>query len=204
MGEVGDDDALGVMAEYSQGGKRLHMCYSFNLLTDKADPSYLHETLTEMEARIGDGWPCWALGNHDVTRLATRWQAEGQLDKLRLYMVFLLTQRGSVCLYQGEELGLPEAQLTFEQLVDPAGITSGRPIKVVMAAAPRIHGADARHAGFSSAAPWLPVPEAMQVLRLISRMMMLTRCSMLTVVFSLPPHPVCAGKRRCALPPGAR
>ena len=146
VGEVGDDDALGVMAEYSQGGNRLHMCYSFNLLTDKASPDYLHDTLTEMEARIGDGWPCWALGNHDVTRLATRWQAEGQRDKLRLYMVVLLTQRGSVCLYQGEELGLPEAELAFDQLVDPAGITFW----------PTYKGRD----GCRTPHPWLPVPES--------------------------------------------
>ncbi|WP_433924887.1 alpha-amylase family glycosyl hydrolase [Vreelandella sp. 21] len=161
VGEVGDDDALGVMAEYSQGGNRLHMCYSFNLLTDKADPGYLHKTLTEMEARIGDGWPCWALGNHDVTRLATRWQAEGQLDKLRLYMVFLLTQRGSVCLYQGEELGLPEAELTFEQLVDPAGITFWPAYKGRDGCrTPHPWQADARHAGFSDVTPWLPVPDS--------------------------------------------
>ncbi|MGP5018493.1 alpha-amylase family glycosyl hydrolase [Vreelandella alkaliphila] len=161
VGEVGDDDALGVMAEYSQGGNRLHMCYSFNLLTDKADPGYLHKTLTEMEARIGDGWPCWALGNHDVTRLATRWQAEGQLDKLRLYMVFLLTQRGSVCLYQGEELGLPEAELTFEQLVDPAGITFWPTYKGRDGCrTPHPWQADARHAGFSDVTPWLPVPDS--------------------------------------------
>ncbi|MED5459761.1 MAG: alpha-amylase family glycosyl hydrolase, partial [Pseudomonadota bacterium] len=161
VGEVGDDDALGVMAEYSQGGKRLHMCYSFNLLTDKADPGYLHETLTEMEARIGDGWPCWALGNHDVTRLATRWQAEGQLEKLRLYLVFLFSQRGSVCLYQGEELGLPEAELTFEQLVDPAGITFWPAYKGRDGCrTPHPWQADARHAGFSSATPWLPVPDS--------------------------------------------
>ncbi len=114
-----------------------------------------------MEARIGDGWPCWALGNHDVTRLATRWQARGQLDKLRLYMVFLLSQRGSVCLYQGEELGLPEAQLTFEQLVDPAGITFWPAYKGRDGCrTPHPWQADSRHAGFSRATPWLPVPEA--------------------------------------------
>ncbi|MGM0826188.1 MAG: alpha-glucosidase family protein [Pseudomonadota bacterium] len=165
VGEVGDDDALGVMAEYSQGGHRLHMCYSFNLLTDKSDPGYLHETLTEMEARIGDGWPCWALGNHDVTRLATRWQGEGQLEKLRLFMAFLLTQRGSVCLYQGEELGLPEAQLTFDQLVDPAGITFWPAYKGRDGCrTPHPWEADARQAGFSSAVPWLPIPTAHRAL----------------------------------------
>ncbi|MCE9682531.1 alpha-amylase family glycosyl hydrolase [Halomonas alkalisoli] len=161
IGEVGDDDSLGVMAEYTQGGNRLHMCYSFNLLTDKAAPADLLAPLTEMESRIGDGWPCWAVGNHDITRVATRWDAEGNPAKLRLYLAFLLTQRGSVCLYQGEELGLTEASLSFEQLVDPAGITFWPSYKGRDGCrTPMPWVGDAPHGGFSTAAPWLPVSEA--------------------------------------------
>ncbi|MEQ5802848.1 alpha-amylase family glycosyl hydrolase [Halomonas sp. H10-9-1] len=161
VGEVGDDDSLGVMAAYTQGGKRLHMAYSFDLLGERHDPAFLRDTLTEMEARIGDGWPCWALGNHDVTRLATRWGAGGDQARLRLYLAFLFTQRGSVCLYQGEELGLTEAELGFDQLVDPAGITFWPAYKGRDGCrTPQPWVADARHGGFSSATPWLPVPEA--------------------------------------------
>ncbi|MDR5865493.1 alpha-amylase family glycosyl hydrolase [Halomonas koreensis] len=160
VGEVGDDDALGVMAEYTQGGKRLHMCYSFNLLTDRSDPAYLQDTLVEMEERLGDGWACWALGNHDVTRLATRWGAEDAPAALRLYMAFLLTQRGSICLYQGEELGLTEASLTFDQLVDPAGITFWPAYKGRDGCrTPLPWQAEAPQGGFSTAEPWLPVPD---------------------------------------------
>ncbi|WP_191236846.1 alpha-amylase family glycosyl hydrolase [Cobetia marina] len=160
VGEVGDDDSLRVMADYTQGNQRLHMAYSFDLLTENASPDHLQTTLQTMEAQIGDGWPCWALGNHDVTRLATRWDAEASPARLRLYLAFLLTQRGSVCLYQGEELGLSEAQLRHDQLVDPAGITFW----------PRYKGRDGcrtpmpwqageTHAGFSRVSPWLPVPD---------------------------------------------
>ncbi|GAA0564734.1 alpha-amylase family glycosyl hydrolase [Halomonas salifodinae] len=165
VGEVGDDDSLGVMAAYTQGGKRLHMAYSFDLLGERHDPAFLRDTLTEMEARIGDGWPCWALGNHDVTRLASRWNAENDAAKLRLYLAFLLTQRGSVCLYQGEELGLPEATLTFEQLVDPAGITFWPAYKGRDGCrTPLPWAAQAAQAGFSGGAPWLPIPEAHRAL----------------------------------------
>ena len=159
VGEVGDDDSLRVMAEYTQGGDRLHMAYSFDLLGERHDPTFLQHTLSEMEARIEDGWPCWALGNHDVVRLASRWQATDNPAALRLYMAFLLTQRGSVCLYQGEELGLPEARLDFEQLVDPAGITFWPAYKGRDGCrTPQPWVTDARHAGFSTATPWLPVP----------------------------------------------
>ncbi|MDX5432280.1 MAG: DUF3459 domain-containing protein [Halomonas sp.] len=160
VGEVGDDDSLGVMAAYTQGGNRLHMAYSFDLLGERHDPEFLHATLTAMEARIGDGWPCWALGNHDVPRVATRWHAEGDAARLRLYLAFLLTQRGSVCLYQGEELGLPEVELTLEQLVDPAGITFWPAYKGRDGCrTPQPWCADTRHGDFSRGEPWLPVPD---------------------------------------------
>ncbi|MDN3551996.1 alpha-amylase family glycosyl hydrolase [Halomonas almeriensis] len=161
VGEVGDDDSLGVMAAYTQGNKRLHMAYSFDLLSERHDPDFLVNTLREMEARIGDGWPCWALGNHDVTRLATRWNAEHQPAKQRLHLAFLLTQRGSVCLYQGEELGLTEAELTFDQLVDPAGINFWPAYKGRDGCrTPMPWRSDAPYCGFTTASPWLPIPDA--------------------------------------------
>jgi alpha-glucosidase len=160
VGEVGDDDSLNVMAAYTQGGKRLHMAYSFDLLGERHDPEFLHHTLTAMEAKIGDGWPCWALGNHDVPRLATRWKAQDDPARLRLYLAFLLAQRGSVCLYQGEELGLPEAELTLEQLVDPAGITFWPAYKGRDGCrTPHPWCAETRHGDFSQGEPWLPVPD---------------------------------------------
>ena len=70
----------------------------------------------------------------------------------------LLSLRGSVCLYQGEELGLPEADILFEELTDPPGIRfwpeyKGRdgcrtPIPWDEGEAPN---------GFTTGKPWLPV-----------------------------------------------
>jgi alpha-glucosidase len=68
--------------------------------------------------------------------------------------------KGSVCVYQGEELGLTEAELDFEDLKDPFGITyypefRGRD----GSRTPMPWQAGTRHAGFSLASrPWLPVP----------------------------------------------
>ena len=53
-------------------------------------------------------------------RHITRW---GLTDAAtRAYATLLLCLRGSVCLYQGEELGLPEADIGFDDLQDPYGI----------------------------------------------------------------------------------
>src|SRR5690606_5593907 len=67
-----------------------------------------------------DGWACWAFSNHDVARHVSRWSLSA--EAARAYLVLLMCLRGSVCIYQGEELGLPEAELAFEDLRDPYGI----------------------------------------------------------------------------------
>ena len=61
-----------------------------------------------------EGSPCWSFSNHDVARVATRWAPGGQADPRVTKL--LLTLRGSACLCQGEELGLPEAELPFAAL----------------------------------------------------------------------------------------
>jgi alpha-glucosidase len=69
-----------------------------------------------------------------------------------------MTLRGNVFVYQGEELGLPQADVPFERLVDPEAITNwpetlGRD----GARTPMPWKADNAHAGFSEVEPWLPV-----------------------------------------------
>jgi len=123
VGEIGCDFSLKTMAEYTQDHDKLHMCYSFDLLTHDASMTYIRHTMETIEAGLGDGWPCWSIGNHDVERVATRWGGKHHsANKNKTFMVMLLSLRGSVCLYQGEELGLPEAVLEYDQLVDPYGI----------------------------------------------------------------------------------
>ena len=72
----------------------------------------------------------------------------------------LLTMRGSVCLYQGEELGLTEAELSFEDLVDPYGIEFWPEFKGRDGCrTPMVWQANAPMGGFTTAPrAWLPVP----------------------------------------------
>jgi alpha-glucosidase len=76
-------------------------------------------------------------------------------------MVMQLSLRGSVCLYQGEELGLPEAELTFEQLVDPFGINFWPEFKGRDGCRTPLPWANiSPNGGFSQTAePWLPVSD---------------------------------------------
>ena len=124
VGEIGAPDGLSFMAQYTEGGDKLHMAYTFELLGSDSSPDYLRNTLKRVEAKLGDGWPSFALSNHDVVRSATRWAADSSdpKAKARAILALLMTLRGSPCLYQGEELGLPEAEVPFEDLQDPFGI----------------------------------------------------------------------------------
>jgi alpha-glucosidase len=66
-----------------------------------------------------DAWPTWVLSNHDQPRHRTRYgNHEG---RARAAAVLLLTQRGTPFLYAGEELGLEDAVVAPEDMVDPGG-----------------------------------------------------------------------------------
>ena len=122
LGEVSSEDSLATMAEYTSGD-RLHMAYSFELLSDDSSAAHIRATVATLEDRMSEGWPCWALSNHDVRRVVTRWGGARPSRALAIQLLAMLCSlRGSVCLYQGEELGLPEAELPFHALRDPYGI----------------------------------------------------------------------------------
>jgi alpha-glucosidase len=85
VGEVGDAQyGLEIQAEYTGGGDKVHMCYSFEFLSGiTPTPERVGEVVTDYEEAIGDGWACWAFSNHDVMRHASRWNL-GE-DARRLY-----------------------------------------------------------------------------------------------------------------------
>ena len=123
VGEIGTDDSIATMAAYTSDGDKLHMAYSFDLLGKDSSAPYLHGLMQKFAEKSQGGWPSWALANHDVERVGSRWGGpERNLQKLRLAAAFQMCLRGSPCLYQGDELGLPEADIAFEDLQDPPGI----------------------------------------------------------------------------------
>ena len=157
LGEISSEDSLATTAEYCTP-QRLHMGYSFELLTEDGSAGYIRQTVEALEAKLTEGWPCWAISNHDVQRAVTRWGGGDGDDALAKQLVALVCSlRGSVCLYQGEELGLPEAELPFEALQDPYGKTFWPNFKGRDGCRTPLPWTDAADAGFSHAAPWLPV-----------------------------------------------
>ena len=159
IAEINTNDSLATVAAYTKGGDRLHMGYTFDLLADDFSATHFRRVVGYLENRIEDGWPCWAFSNHDVVRAVSRWGGKAADERFaKLLPALLLSLRGSTCLYQGEELGLPEASLSFEQLQDPYGKAfwpdfSGRD----GCRTPMPWTAQAR-GGFTLGEPWLPLP----------------------------------------------
>jgi alpha-glucosidase len=72
-----------------------------------------------------------------------------------------LSLRGTPCLYQGDELALTEADVPYELLQDPYGITFWPEFKGRDGCrTPMPWTAEMPNAGFTSGKPWLPVDPA--------------------------------------------
>jgi alpha-glucosidase len=161
VGEMSAANSALLIPTYTERNKRLHMVYTFAFLTDNFGPSFVREKMEFTEANMGSGWICLAFSNHDVRRVYTRWADQTvSADRFITFLISLFTSlRGSFCLYEGEELGLSEADIPFEKLQDPYGIRFWPEFKGRDGCrTPMPWLKDAPNAGFSSAEPWLPVP----------------------------------------------
>jgi alpha-glucosidase len=159
IGEVGADDALACMAEYTADGDKLHMAYSFNLLTPQFTAAHIRNQVEEFEARVKGGWASWSVGNHDAIRVMTRWGGDkAPASFASMILAMQLSLKGTPCLYQGDELALPEADVPYELLQDPYGITFWPEFKGRDGCrTPMPWTNEAPNAGFTIGTPWLPV-----------------------------------------------
>ena len=129
------------------GDDAQHLSFVFHLLLASWDAEEWGQRIRDVDAVFGPAgaWPVWALGNHDQPRLATRLGSEA---RARVAATVQHTLRGVPCSYQGEELGLGDAIVPADRVVDPGGRDGCR------APVPWSEHADA---GWSPH-PWLPLP----------------------------------------------
>ena len=114
--------------------------------------------LAEWPDAEGIGWPSWALENHDAPRALSRWCAPQDRDAFaRLKTLLLVSLRGNAIFYYGEELGLTQVDIPFDQLHDPEAIANWPLTLSRDGARTPMPWTDAPDAGFGSDAPWLPV-----------------------------------------------
>ncbi len=158
VGEIGDAQfGLELLGEYTSGNSLVHMCYAFELLAkDKLTANRIVEVFSKVDEFANTGWACWAFSNHDVERHISRWDLSPAAQKL--FTILLMCLRGSVCIYQGEELGLTEATIALQDLQDPYGVEFWPEFKGRDGCrSPMVWAASNQNGGFSTGTPWLPV-----------------------------------------------
>ncbi|MEU7580908.1 glycoside hydrolase family 13 protein [Streptomyces sp. NPDC041068] len=182
VGEIWLPDAPERFARYLRP-EELHTAFNFDLLSSPWDAGPLRARIdATLAAHLAVGASAtWVLCNHDVTRTVTRYgRADTSFDlaakthgtptdlalgtrRARAAALLTLALPGAVYLYQGEELGLPEAEdIPPERLRDPihfrsGGTDPGRDGCRV----PLPWSGTAPPFGFTQggAEPWLPQPE---------------------------------------------
>ena len=102
------------------GEEAQHLSFVFHLLLAPWDADEWARRIRAVEEVFAPAgaWAAWALGNHDQPRLATRVGSEA---RARVAATVQLTLRGVPCIYQGDELGLEDAEVPEARAVDPGG-----------------------------------------------------------------------------------
>jgi alpha-glucosidase len=139
------DTAL--VATYYDGGLGMHLPFNFPPLFTRWRADKWRRQVDEVRTLVEpQGWPTWVLSNHDNKRHRTRYGTEA---RARAAAVLLLTLRGTPFLFAGEELGLEDAVIPADRVVDPGGRDGCR--------APVPWTGDPDH-GWGTTDPWLPWP----------------------------------------------
>ncbi len=160
VAEVPGPDPLPEMRAFTSEG-RLSSAYSFDFLYARTlSARRVKASQMNWAGPFSEGWAAWAFSNHDAPRCISRWcPPGGDLEAYaKMTNALLLCLRGNPILYQGEELGLTQAEIAFEDLQDPEAIANW-PLTLGRdgARTPMPWVNDTGHAGFSDAKPWLPL-----------------------------------------------
>ncbi|PSN31182.1 Maltase 1 [Blattella germanica] len=138
-----------------------HFPFNFLLITDLNNESkaedfnnVIHKWIDNMpEGR----WANWVIGNHDQHRVASRYGPE-LTDGLNMLAQFL---PGAGVTYNGEEIGMIDTFITYEETVDPWGVNAGPERYDLFSRDPErtpFQWDDSTNAGFSAGEDtWLPV-----------------------------------------------
>jgi alpha-glucosidase len=149
-------------AEYVRADE-LHLGFNFRMVRADFDLIEIHDAIenTLVAAALENATPTWTLENHDVVRAPTRYGGgDVGLDRARAMALLTLALPGTVFLYNGQELGLPNVELPDEALRDPTWERSGHTVRGRDGCRiPVPWRGDVPPFGFSTSPDtWLPIP----------------------------------------------
>ncbi|MCT2590093.1 glycoside hydrolase family 13 protein [Streptomyces sp. N2-109] len=163
-------DRIGVAEAWTPSAQRtalylrpdeLHQAFNFHYLNAGWDAAELRAVIDESlgSLRPVGAATTWVLSNHDVVRHLTR--LGGSLERARAATLLMLALPGSAYVYQGEELGLPEAtELPDEVRQDPSFFKSdGQDGLRDGCRVPLPWTREGSSYGFGEDGSWLPQPD---------------------------------------------
>ncbi|CAD5118687.1 DgyrCDS7370 [Dimorphilus gyrociliatus] len=156
--EAWDDDIEKWMSFYHSGADMpFNFLFAFNLNSTcnaKCISNYVDTWLSNMPKKK---WANWLTGNHDQPRIGSRMGKQFT----KLLNVLLLTLPGTPTTYYGEEIGMQNIEVSFEDTQDPFGRNYGKDRYQEVSRDPcrsPMQWNSEKNAGFSnSSKTWLPV-----------------------------------------------
>lgn len=152
-------DILGMTEYYNIYSSPYHIPLNFNLLLLPWNAEVFKKFLDTYEQSLKPhNTPNFVLSNHDRARVASRLGP----DAAKVAAMLLLTLRGIIFIYYGEELELENVEVPKEKITDrntekQKSLEGGRdPVRT-----PMQWNSD-KYAGFSKVEPWLPVAKNFQ------------------------------------------
>lgn len=160
IGETWTADIAELNQYYGKGHNELQLPMDF-LFTNvnKLSPADFRKQIAAVDS--ASGWPTFVISNHDIPRSYDRYGDGQHSDQIAKLMAGLyLTLRGTPIMYYGEEIGMKTTPPTRkEDVKDPIGRTGWPKEKGRDGERTPMQWDASDNAGFSKAAPWLPVPE---------------------------------------------
>jgi alpha-glucosidase len=144
---------------YGKGNNELQLPMDFLFTTvNKLSPAEFRKQIAAVDS--ASGWPTFVISNHDIVRSYDRYGDGQHNDQIAKLMAGLyLTLRGTPIMYYGEEIGMKTTPPTRQEDVkDPIGRTGWPKEKGRDGERTPMQWDESENAGFSKAAPWLPVP----------------------------------------------
>lgn len=137
----------------------LNQVFNFDLLTTTFTAASLHQSIESAFSILKPvgALPTWALSNHDSPRVASRIGVE----ESKALFITLLALPGSLYIYNGQELSLPDADVADEYRQDPVFFrTNGAQKGRDAARVPLPWNSEEAELGFTQGQPWLPIPKS--------------------------------------------
>lgn len=159
IGEVGSPMGLPGYFLYTMPG-RLDLAFNFEFKEINTYSPEKYKKLIQDTEKLYQSiaWPSYVLGNHDSKRFTERFKGlPDKKEKLQILASMLLTMKGTVFIYYGEEIGMEDAEIPFEKIVDPAGRNLWPDYKGRDSARTPMQWDEGKYSSFSKVEPWLPV-----------------------------------------------